>query len=651
MKNLFTLILSLVTVGLFAQTTYYSESFDNGVPETWSVEGDWAFGTASATGSQFFPVPDLGYGVMAIYNDDAAGNGHIGSGTITSSAYDLSAIEGPIVLELYSYFRNADYYQGNERAVISVSSNGETYTELFEFTGNDSYIPETIDISEFAGENLTFQFFYDDGAVWNAGWAFDEVRISDQATLIDPRPTRDYSISAGASTIVNEAQAGIEYIHEGLIVNNGLDPITSYDVTMTDGTETWTNSFTGLDVQFAEAHKYEMEDAIIVEGNQSFTVSISNVNGDMTEDANMADNTSSFTLQAYSALNPDRAILAEEATGTWCQFCPVGTVLMDEMSKRFPENFVGVAVHNNDPMVNNAYDDEVTSFPGFEGFPSIIFDRSTVSTIDVETLTSAALVSMNQAPAAALSVGASVSSTGITTSIKVDFLQDVTEEHNVAIIITEDGVTGSDADGYFQINAWAGGARGPLAGYELLPQSVPASFNVFNHVGRELVGGHDGSAEALDAEAYTAGMTDGWVFDEVSLPAGVNTDKLHIVGVLINRATGRIVNATQASILDAASNGLFDNTSTRDVFDANLAKVYPNPVTDAANIVLNLDNAADVNITVINSLGQVVANGSYGQQSGSVTLQQDMSSFAAGMYMINITAGDRFITKKINKIN
>ena len=461
--------------------------------------------------------------------------------------------------------------------------------------------------------------------------------------------SRNYLISAGSAVIVNDAEEGIDYTHEGFIINNGLDAITSYDVVMSDGTNSITKSYTGLDVQRNDFHKYKMDESVVVEGFKEYTVTITNVNGDNTPDFNGADNTATFLLNAYSALNPDRGVLAEEATGTWCPWCPRGTVNMDELSKRFPSNFVGVAVHNADPMADAAYDGALTTFDGFSGFPSVVLERSSI--IDPGELPAITIPLMNQAPAAALSVGAEVSGNSITASVQVDFLMDVDDAHNVAVIITEDGVTGSDADRYNQTNNYAGGGVGPMGGFELLPSTVPASFNEFNHVGRTLIGGWSGTEEALDAEAYTAGMTDGWVFDEVTLPADVNMEKLHVVAVLINRTTGAIVNATQASILDAASNGLFDNVSTRDVFDATLAEVYPNPVKNAANIVLNLDNAADVNITVINSLGQTVAVRDYSQQVGTVSLQQDMSSLAEGMYMINITAGDRFITKKINKVN
>ena len=648
MKGLFTLFFSsFVIIGLFAQTIYYKESFDNGLPTDWAIEGAWDVGTNKDLSNGIFTIPEIGNGNLVAFNDGAQGGEHTDSGTLTTATFDLTMIEGPILLEFFTYFINGDFMGDDERAIVYISiDEGDTFSELLELEHSSEFAPRAIDISEYAGESIVIQFFYDDGDGWNFGWALDEISITDKITLIEER---EYLLNVGISNVISEAQEGIGYIHEGFIINNGLTPITSFDIIMNDGIDFWSTSFTGLDVQFQEVQKYKMDIPIIVDGNKQVLVTIANVNGDAAADADETNNSATFTLNAYTDLHPDRGVLAEEATGTWCPFCPTGTAYIEELSKRFPDNFVAIAVHNQDPMANQEYDSALTSIYGFQGFPSVFLERNTF--INPSDLPSEALPLMNETPVAAITVGAQISTDGISTSIQLDFLSNVSEAHNVAIIIAEDGVTGSDADRYFQANIYNNGDEGEFGGFELLPLFIPASFNVFNHVGRALVGGWSGTDLALDAPEYTTGMTDGWVFDEVTLPAGVDMNNLYLIGVLINRTTGQIVNATQASIFDAASNGLFDNVSTRGLFDATLADVYPNPVSDLADISLNLESAADVNITVINSLGQTMAARSYSNQVGAVSFQHDMSSFAEGMYMITITAGDRFITKKINKVN
>ena len=46
--------------------------------------------------------------------------------------------------------------------------------------------------------------------------------------------------------------------------------------------------------------------------------------------------------------------LLEEFTGLWCSFCPRGYVAMETLKEEYPNNFIGLAYHNNDAMSNVA---------------------------------------------------------------------------------------------------------------------------------------------------------------------------------------------------------------------------------------------------------------------------------------------------------
>ncbi len=648
MRNLLPLFFLFISIGLHAQTVYMQESFEDGLPQTWIVEGDWGVGTAEILSSAYFTIPNPGTGNIVVFNDDALGATHSGSGSLLTDPIDLTDIEGVILLQFASYFPNQDFYGLNERALIDISVDGVNFEPLPEVAGGETetFGSYETDISAYAGEIITLRFTYDDGTGWNFGWAIDEITIASEMEAI---PVRDFAISAGTSSILGEVQAGIDYIPEGFMINNGSDTITSFDILINDGAASWVQSFTNVEIPLGGIYKYQL-DPVMAEGDKTYTLLIQNVNGESASDANIADNISTFQLNAIESMNPNKAVLFEMSTSTNCPSCPAGIVFMEEMAKRFPDNFVPVAVHTNDPMVDIDYDLAVASlFTSNEiPFPGIGLDR--VSFTEFDELSELVMTRMSQAPQAAISVGAFVSDTELTTSIRVDFLEDVEDSYTVGIIITEDGVTGTDADQFFQMNEYSGGALGPIGGYELLPEVVPASFNVFNSVGRELIGGFDGNNEALNAEVYTVGTNDGWVFDAVEIPSEVDMDNINIIGVLIN-GEGEIVNATSANIFDAAANGLYENVSTREIFDARLAEVFPNPVSETANIIMDLDITSDINVSVFNALGQMVSIKNHGQQSGQTQLQQDMTNLVDGMYLIKITAGDKFITKKINKLN
>jgi thiol-disulfide isomerase/thioredoxin len=85
-------------------------------------------------------------------------------------------------------------------------------------------------------------------------------------------------------------------------------------------------------------------------GTSSITVEVSNVNG--TDDGDLDNNTVAFDVTGYEFAE-DRGVFIEEATGSWCPWCPRGAVYMDLLKECADQAFVGVAVHNQDPMMVN----------------------------------------------------------------------------------------------------------------------------------------------------------------------------------------------------------------------------------------------------------------------------------------------------------
>ena len=61
---------------------------------------------------------------------------------------------------------------------------------------------------------------------------------------------------------------------------------------------------------------------------------------------------------------PKHRVLIEEYTGTWCGWCPRGAVAMHKMRELYPDDFVGVCIHNGDAMeITTAYPSSVAGFP------------------------------------------------------------------------------------------------------------------------------------------------------------------------------------------------------------------------------------------------------------------------------------------------
>lgn len=646
MKNLLLLffVFGMISAAS-AQEVYYSEGFDDGLPADWFAEGEWSFGAGPAVSSTYFAVPDSGTGV-ACFNDDGLGASHVGSGRLSSGPIDLTAAAGEVWFQASMFFPNLDYGGADETVSLLISTDmGASFAEYHSFdgTGNAAFGPGFIEITEFAGSTIVIALEYNDGATWNYGVAFDEILVQDQLTGI---PSRAYGIDAGSATIMDRAKAGEAYKLSGFITNTGLEAIESFDVIVSDGTNEIVQNMSGMDIGYNQVARYALSEGVVVpEGDSDWTVSIANVNGNPEADEDTSNNAAGFSLNGMTNLHPDKAVMVEEATGTWCTWCPRGTVFLEEMSKRFGSNFVGVAVHNSDPMALAEYDSAITSFPGFEGFPSVVYNREEI--IDASEIVSPSLLDMTEAPIAGITVGGDYDeATGdLVTSIEVNFLQDVSAEYNVSVVLTEDGLSGTTSD-WAQVNAYSGGGQGPMGGFENLPSPVPASLMIYDHVGVALIGDYEGVPNVVTGD-FVAGDVKSYRFSAADVSNFV-TDNVHVIGVITDASNGEVVNAQSVSFDKALANGL--STGIAETYDNTYAEVLPNLVVDQTTIFMSIEEAKNVKASLVNSIGQTVASQNYGQQIGQVQLQFDMTSMTAGIYYLHIQADDKLITKKLTKV-
>lgn len=78
--------------------------------------------------------------------------------------------------------------------------------------------------------------------------------------------------------------------------------------------------------------------------------------------------------------------------------------------------------------------------------------------------------------------------------------------------------------------------------------------------------------------------------------------------------------------------------------------VYPNPANSQTAIQLSLENAAHVQVQIVNSQGQIVKSINKGfLQEGSYTIPLAMQDLANGVYMVKLLAGEDIFTTKLIK--
>jgi hypothetical protein len=95
----------------------------------------------------------------------------------------------------------------------------------------------------------------------------------------------------------------------------------------------------------------------------------------------------------------------------------------------------------------------------------------------------------------------------------------------------------------------------------------------------------------------------------------------------------------------SATQGLEENELSRSI------NIYPNPFVDNANISLGLSSDEHVTIEVRDLMGKLIFSEDKGTLSaGNYNYVLNLSDVNAGMYFVNITAGDQTATKKITSV-
>lgn len=429
------------------------------------------------------------------------------------------------------------------------------------------------------------------------------------------------------------------------IRNLGTKAITSYDLTYEYDGVTKTQTVSGVNIASLGFNEITFTDPIVLAvGNKDLKVTVSNVNG-AGQDANAADDAKSITIKPIIPAE-GKIVVGEEATGTWCVWCPRGAVFMDYMQEKYAGFWAGIAVHNNDPMVNAAYDNGIGT--KIEGYPSAIVDRGPA--IDPSALEEDFKTRITKTPKAVLVNGAEFepNSRILDVTVTYTFNSKKTGGWRAAVALTEDGVTGT-ASGYAQKNAYAGGSAGEMGGYENLPNPVPADQMVYDHVARTIAPSFKGDntlfPSTIEAgESYTVCysfyLLDEW--DET---------KMNIVGMLIDQS-GKIDNGSFTTIAEALDNGLVEcdavgATSVKELDKETGFNLYPNPATDIAFVDVTNQTGEEIVLTISDLSGKVIATRTYSDVNGSVNLPINTGNFANGTYIVTLQANGTIQQKKL----
>lgn len=233
--------------------------------------------------------------------------------------------------------------------------------------------------------------------------------------------------------------------------------------------------------------------------------------------------------------NYRRAMVAEEGTGTWCKWCVRGIYAFETLKDKYPERFIGIAVHENDPMMVPGYT------PKGSGNPRAVLNREG-DKMDPADLDDAISAHLGDVPPVALRADYSVSGDAVNVrAYLIPGVETVGQTWRAAFVVLEDDVHVTDIPGYDQKNAYAGGNEGPMGGFEDLPEVIPAEQMWYQDVARGIFPDMRGLVQAFPDHLYSGeeALCD-YTF---TMPASViNAEKTRIA-VLILDGSQNIVNA------------------------------------------------------------------------------------------------------------
>jgi hypothetical protein len=403
-----------------------------------------------------------------------------------------------------------------------------------------------------------------------------------------------------------------------MVVNGGTTAINSFDAVLNYNGTNYTQNITGQNIASLGAYTVNFAGVTLVAGSNVATLTISNVNG--TTDDVVTDDLISIPINpTVPALG--KMVVGEEATGTWCQWCPRGAVYMDLFETNYPTFWAGIAVHNGDPMTVTDYDAAIGAL--VSGYPNALVDRGTE--VDPSGMGTDFFSRLQTAPVAFIQNGATwdMATRTLNVSISAEFQTAASNSYKLACVLTEDNVTGTGS-GYNQSNAYAGGASVISPSFDGEPMSFPAVVNA--------------------GETHTLNMT-------FVLPAAWDENEIHIIGMLI-APNGRIDNAGKATITEALSNGfVVGNTASvteinTDQLDATF-RVFPNPAAENTTVGINLTKESMVSLKFMDMAGKTIASRNYGSLNGSSTVELNTSELEAGVYLIELTVNNEVMVKRL----
>ena len=291
-------------------------------------------------------------------------------------------------------------------------------------------------------------------------------------------------------------------------------------------------------------------------GVYPMTITLTKVNGTDNQDV-APSSTGNVNIMDFV---PVHRVLVEEYTGTWCGWCTRGLVAMRLLAETYGDDFIGVAYHNSDPM------EIMYNFPSpVQGFPSAFVERyhdvDPYYGYDQSGFGMKDLVDYLMTQFAPLDINVSAkwddeARTKIKTNVESNFVMNAPgSDYGIEVMLVEDDMYGPAGSNWDQHNYYADMADIYANEPNLGPLCYMSDVIEDYHFNDVLVATSGVVDESLPASIVANTPNNfGYTFyvDEIYNtsyePIIQNKDKLHVVAIVVEKATGKVLNAAKAGI-------------------------------------------------------------------------------------------------------
>lgn len=235
-----------------------------------------------------------------------------------------------------------------------------------------------------------------------------------------------------------------------------------------------------------------------------------------------------------------RKMVVEEGTGAWCGWCVRGLVGMKEMREQYPDQFLGIGVHNGDVYKVSAYDSWMST--KISGYPSCLINRDGKVYDPSFGQLESYLNSMNVIATMGVGIEAKYEEGMMTlTGTVTPMISQDDADYNIAYVLIEDQLPISQA------NYYSGGGNGQMGGFENLPN--PCNVDI-DDVARDIYPKPAGYSDCIPAQITKGTPITHEVTVELPESKYSNADNLSVAILLINNKTGEVVNGEKTSQIE-----------------------------------------------------------------------------------------------------